>query len=47
METHIVQQTKQQLQHSINKHVKICSIRKRMGPLNDENKIQFDKKNKK
>ena len=47
LETHIFQQTKQQLQHINKKHVNVWITRRRMGPLNDENKLQFDKKKNK
>ena len=43
---HIVQLKKQQIRHIINKHVKKLITRKRMVPLNDENKLQVDKNKK-
>ena len=44
MKTHFVQQIIHQLQYNINRHVNFEIVGNRMGPLNDENKLQIDEK---
>ena len=47
IKTHILHQTKHQLQRNINRQVNFWISVSWMGPLNDENKLQVDEENNK